>query len=79
MSPDMLEKGEANQLENGGHGSNGSSDVDIDKETNHQSYDGHTSFNKYPTHEPGYENKVGVVHTHSIASANFSSSHSASS
>lgn len=25
---------------------------------NHQSYDNHTSFNKYPTHEPGFENKV---------------------
>ena len=54
ISPCMVEKGESKQLENGG---NGSSDG-IDSGTNHHSYDGHTSFNKYPTHEPGFENKV---------------------
>lgn len=25
---------------------------------NHHSWDNHTSFNKYPTHQEGYENKV---------------------
>lgn len=28
---------------------------------NHHSYDNHTSFNKYPTHEPGFENKVSTL------------------
>ena len=55
MSPRMVEKGESKQLDHGGIvGSDG-----IDGGTNHHSYDGHTSFNKYPTHEPGFENKVG--------------------
>ena len=49
------EKGEAVELEHG-HGSND----EIDGGTNHHSWDNHTSFNKYPTHEPGYENKVRI-------------------
>lgn len=31
---------------------------DIEGGVNHHAWDNHTSFNKYPTHEPGYENKV---------------------
>ena len=57
MSPRMVEKGESKQLENGGNGSNDG----IDGGTNYHSYDGHTSFNRYPTHEPGFENKVGFA------------------
>jgi hypothetical protein len=41
--PDVAEKGEVKEIEDS---------------TNHHSWDNHTSFNKYPTHEPGYENKV---------------------
>jgi hypothetical protein len=41
--PDVAEKGEVTEIEDS---------------TNHHSWDNHTSFNKYPTHEPGYENKV---------------------
>lgn len=40
----LAEKGNANEIEGG---------------INHHSWDNHTSFNKYPTHEPGFENKVG--------------------
>jgi hypothetical protein len=53
-SPDMAEKGQSKELETAG---NESSDG-IDGGTNYHSWDNHTSFNKYPTHEPGYENKV---------------------
>jgi hypothetical protein len=42
-SPDMAEKAEVEEIEGG---------------TNHRSLDNHTSLNKYPTHEPGFENKV---------------------
>lgn len=33
---------------------------EIEGGINHHSWDNHTSFNKYPTHEPGFENKVGL-------------------
>jgi hypothetical protein len=51
--PDMAEKGESKEVEGAG----------IDRQTtmdgiNHHSWDNHTSFAKYPTHEPGFENKV---------------------
>jgi hypothetical protein len=44
--PDVVEKREAREIE------------DAADDINHHSWDNHTSFNKYPTHEPGYENKV---------------------
>lgn len=53
MAPDMAEKGQSRELEH----RNGSNDG-IDGGINYHSWDNHTSFNKYPTHEPGYENKV---------------------
>ncbi|KAG0650126.1 Efflux pump FUS6 [Hyphodiscus hymeniophilus] len=52
-APGMEEKGESRELED----APGSND-EIDRSTNHHSWDNHTSFNKYPTHEPGFENKV---------------------
>ncbi|TVY80305.1 Efflux pump FUS6 [Lachnellula suecica] len=50
--PSMVEKGETHELDH-------TNTVNtVDAGTNHHSWDNHTSFNKYPTHEPGYENKV---------------------
>jgi len=54
----MAEKGYSRELEDGS-GSGSGIDTVPTKETNHHSWDNHTSFNKYPTHEAGYENKVG--------------------
>ena len=39
-------------------GNSGSSNDGIEGGINHHSWDNHTSFNKYPTHQEGYENKV---------------------
>jgi hypothetical protein len=56
----MAEKGHAEGLEDGS-GSGSGLDAVPTKETNHHSWDNHTSFTKYPTHQPGYENKVSSL------------------
>ena len=59
MSPgavDTAEKGESTAVENVSK-----DDIGV----NHHSWDNHTSFAKYPTHEPGYENKVCLSHVDS--------------
>ncbi|TVY46436.1 Efflux pump [Lachnellula occidentalis] len=47
----MAEKAHTNEIEGG-------SPDGIQGGTNHHAWDNHTSFNKYPTHEEGYENKL---------------------
>jgi len=49
------EKANTHEIENG---NSGSSNDGIEGGINHHSWDNHTSFNKYPTHQEGYENKV---------------------
>ena len=59
MSPgvmDTAEKGESKEVEHAN-----TDDIGV----NHHSWDNHTSFAKYPTHEPGYENKVCLSHVDS--------------
>ena len=71
MALNSLEKWQTQELENG---SDSKENIDDSKENtdgneenidggiNYHSWDNHTSFNKYPTHEPGYENKVCFPH-----------------
>lgn len=47
----MAEKARISELEDGNRD-------EVDGGINHHSWDNHTSFNKYPTHQEGYENKV---------------------
>ncbi|TVY86809.1 Efflux pump, partial [Lachnellula willkommii] len=47
----MAEKAHITELEDG-------SRDEVDGGINHHSWDNHTSFNKYPTHQEGYENKL---------------------